>query len=379
MTRLRSPSATSAGAPRGAPPERRPSTVLALKIALGVCTIAACALAVPNMVFGAGESGPRPDGRPPSESSPLFTLPWGDGEGQVGLLRPVEGLTRGPEALAAAADGRMAVLDSVNRRIVFLDRLGEYVGTAEVPLAEPRFLAVDDERVYVLDCDADRLLVTMDWSGVVLATMPVPEFPDLITGLFATSEGACVEVAHDVVLLMDGARRSSSRGLAGRPVGHALDEVVELAFAPGAEARLTVYSVDKSTLTGRQRAHFAQPLAPGYELEHVVSVDGDGNGGLIVGARISDRGAGAERRASLVLTRLAAGRNGQGGLHAPVDVGASDVLLLADSSYAYLGQPYVVTPGGRVLQPIGSDAGYSVFVHSFDRAGSPGRIMEVQP
>ena len=45
----------------------------------------------------------------PSAGSVLVTLPWGSGEGQVGLMRVDEGLTRGPEALAVAPDGRIAV------------------------------------------------------------------------------------------------------------------------------------------------------------------------------------------------------------------------------------------------------------------------------
>lgn len=417
MTRLRSPSSSTSGPPSGAPPDRRASTVFALKIALTVCTITACALAVPNMVFGASGSAAqqppsdsttqqepvaaaaRPDNESPSEGSLLFTLPWGSGEGEVGLARPVEGLTRGPEALAVAGDGRMAVLDSVNRRVLFLDGRGQCVDAAEVPLAEPRFLAVDDERLYVLDCDADRLLVTMDWSGATVATAALPELPDVVTGLFATSEGACVEVIHNEAFLVAGtlqaaatavptetaAERSakitpaSLHRLTGRPIGHDIYEVMEMAFTPDTGARLTFYDVDKDTLVAKQWAHFAQPLAPGHELEHLVSVDGDGDGGLIVGARILDRGPKAQRRASLALTRLASDGHGRAGLHAPVGVKASDVLLLGDSSYAYLGRPYVVAPDGRILQPLGSDGGYSVFVHSFGHEESSDRPMEVQP
>jgi hypothetical protein len=42
----------------------------------------------------------------------------------------------------------------------------------------------------------------------------------------------------------------------------------------------------------------------------------------------------------------------------------TDTLTLNDSPFAYLGQPYVVAPDGRIFQPVGSDAGYTILVHS---------------
>ncbi len=42
----------------------------------------------------------------------------------------------------------------------------------------------------------------------------------------------------------------------------------------------------------------------------------------------------------------------------------TDTLTLSDSPFAYLGQPYVVAPDGRIFQPVGSDAGYAILVHS---------------
>jgi hypothetical protein len=418
MLRSRPPSLPTDGSPRlghllsrtGSPaetrPGRRPATALRLTVAVGLCTLVASAISVPSLVLGAEGSGAQNAAAAvqrhsdaPSTGMLLVTLPWGDGAGQVGLVRPVEGLTRGPEALAVAPDGRIAVLDSVNQRVLFLDAEGRCTGCAAVSLAEPRFLAVDDDRLYVLDCDADRQVVTLDWTGAPLSAASLPELPDVVTGLFATPEGPCVEVAHDSSFLVaaplvasaelesDGSAdergaspaHASLRALAGRPVDPHLDRVVKVSYAPGQKARIRVFTVDKSTLESTERADFKQPLAPGHDLEHLVSVDGDGDGGLIVGARLLDPGPKDDGHASLVLTRLAARKNGARAVDGLAEVRVSDMLLLADSPYAYLGQPYAVAPDGRVLQPIGSDSGYSIFVHTFAAADTSNVATEVQP
>ena len=51
-----------------------------------------------------------------------------------------EGLSRGPEALAVAPDGRIAVLDSVNSRLMLLDPTGRPFATAQIPLSGPALL-----------------------------------------------------------------------------------------------------------------------------------------------------------------------------------------------------------------------------------------------
>ena len=209
----------------GPPRHSRWAPLLGLTTASSLCVFAACALLVPGFVFGAEppsaeEAGPalaaaEATGSPATtEDSLLVTLPWGSGAGEVGLAEPGEGLTRGPEALAIAPDGRIAVLDSVNGRVVLLDALGKVVGTIPVPLAEPRFLAVNDDLLYVLDCDADRRLLTLDWSGAIRALTAMPSTRDVVTGLFATSQGPCVEVAHAFVYLIRG-RATAAGGLAG--------------------------------------------------------------------------------------------------------------------------------------------------------------------
>lgn len=376
-----------------------------LTVAASLSILAAGALLVPGLVFGAesspavpgevpaavtspsatapGATPPVADGEPaqgegapaavPVGDAPLVTLPWGSGEGQVGLCRPAEGLTRGPEALAVAPDGRIAVLDSVNRRILLLDAGGRVVGYAPVPLAEPRFLAVDDGRLYVLDCDADRRLATLDWSGASVSIVSVPALQDVVTGLFATVEGPCVEVAHRTSFLLSASSpaRVSLRALEGRPVDRALGRLARVTFKPGQNPSIRSFKFDKTNFSSTKTNELAPTIASGRAIEHLVSVDGDGGGGLIVGARLREPEVREGGSAYLVLTRLAA--SGAGAVDTASMRSTGDdtaVLFLAESSFAYLGQPYVVAPDGRVFQPVGTEEGFSIFVRSFSEGAT---------
>jgi hypothetical protein len=396
------------------------ATLFRLTVAASLCILAAGALLVPSLVLGAegspaaaGEapdavaspSALAPDAAPPvadtvpaiegvpatavsSGGVPLVTLPWGDGEGQVGLCHPKEGLTRGPEALAVSPDGRLAVLDSVNRRLLLLDAAGQVIDYASVPLAEPRFLAIDDARLYVLDCDADRRVATFDWSGASVAVVSVPPLPDVVTGLFATVDGPCVEVAHRTSFVLSAATSTLEnaagslaskaagtlgspvggplRALEGRPVDRGLDRLARVTFKPGQNPSIRSFRFDKANSKYTKSNELAPTIASGAAVEQLVSVDGDGGGGLIVGARLREPEIRAGGPAYLVLTRLAASGAGAADA-ASMRSSRSDtgILYLAESSFAYLGQPYVVAPDGRIFQPVGTEEGYSILVHSF--------------
>lgn len=402
-----------------------------LTVAASLCILVAGALLVPGLVFGAENSPAVPGEAPGAVTSPsaiapgttppiadagpalgesapavvsggdvpLVTLPWGSGEGQVGLCHPTEGLTRGPEALAVAPNGRLAVLDSVNRRILLLDAAGRVIGYAPVPLAEPRFLAVDDGRLYVLDCDADRRLATFDWSGASVSIVSVPPLQDVVTGLFATVEGPCVEVAHRASYVLSGTStlatvagspvakatgglesptQVSLRALDGRPVDRTLGRLARVSFKPGQNPSIRSFKFDKTSFKSTKTNELAPTIASGRAIEQLVSVDGDGGGGLIVGARLRDPEIREGGAAYLVLTRLAASGAGAADTASMRSTGSDTaVLFLAESSFAYLGQPYVVAPDGRVFQPVGTEEGYSIFVRSFSEVATANE--EVQP
>ncbi len=285
-------------------------------------------------------------------------------------MQASEGLTRGPEALAVAPDGRVAVLDSVNRRLVLLDKEGTPTRTVPLALAQPRFLAVDDGAIYVLDSESDRRLACLDWQGAEIGGGSLPALDDVVTGLFATDAGACLEVAHDAVYLIElkdtakqdaggeGAAPAALRALAGRPLDRDLAKEAKITFKPEQGLKLKRFKVDKKTFKTLQTQGSTPSFPADREIEHLVSVDGDGVGGLIVGARLLRSPEAAADSPSLVIGRLSSADKPE------VQSSMTDILTLCDSPFAYLGQPYVVAPDGRIFQPVGSEAGYTILVHS---------------
>jgi hypothetical protein len=396
----------------GAPP------LIALASALGLLALLICALFVPGFVLHAdagtttstetapGGAGTTTTVTVPAEPLPvepaqgrrLVTLPWGAGAGEVGLALPTEGLTRGPGALAVAPDGRIAILDSVNSRLVLLTAEGSFTSTVPLPLSQARFLAVDDSRLYVLD-DSAAQLVCLDWQGSQLHSAQVTALDDVVTGLFATDDGPCVEVAHDDVFLVEFKDKGNQaatanragrvekpavaalHAVAGRPLDRDLGKTAKLTFKAKDGVKLKRYKVDRKTFKAIQTAAAAPTLPAGQAIEQLVSLDGDGRGGLIVGARLLHSKGDRANAPSLVVGRLTGGADGSG--EAPALI---DMLILCDSPFAYLGQPYIVAPDGQIFQPVGGAAGYTVFVYSLPgslaaaaNGSATTAIEEVQP
>jgi hypothetical protein len=397
---------------------------LGLTGVLTLCALATCALLIPMTVYGAQSttSGPGPEylqettSPPttlanatvaltsttpallfpgltttttapvpvvPSDGTLLVTLPWGTESGQVGLASPTEGLVRGPEAMAVAPDGRIAVLDSVNRRVLVLDAAGALTSTLSVSLREPRFLAVTNSRIYVLDCDADRRLAQLAWSGGSYGSLALPALPDAVSALFATSSGPCVEVAHRWVYRVTGSTSTKTVGdledsdtgsgsdpasvslptLSGRPADSDCARQVAVSFAPGGNPSAMTFS---TAVPGGITTALDLATPAGRAVDYLLSVDGLPGGKLVVGARLAD--SDSQTQSLLTLRRFAFLANGSLTPASRVD-GQTDLMLLLDWSNAYVGQPYVVAPDGRIFQPVATDAGYSIYVHTF---GAPG-------
>jgi hypothetical protein len=107
---------------------------------------------------------------------------------------------------------------------------------------------------------------------------------------------------------------------------------------------------ERDTTQGLERSWNIDPGTQG-PVDHLVSLDADADGRLVLGMRLHDRSAGQHGvPGSLLLTRLG---------------DAGDPLLLSESLYAYLGQPYIVGGDGRVYAPVADPDGYRIAVHGF--------------
>jgi hypothetical protein len=223
----------------------------------------------------------------------------------------------------------------------------------------------------------------------------MPTLPDVVTGLFATAQGPCVEVAHEKVYRIvprvsgktgsdvstsgDSVLQSTDLTLSlvsGRPLASEMSRLVSARFAPGTAPVLTSYLTGASGLV-TQSTSLSLPVPENRSVEHLLSVDGDLSRGLIVGARLLDDND-SSGPATLLLTRFLLGDDGVVRTATTPD-GAVDTLLLDDSSTAYVGLPYTVAPDGRVIQPVATEVGYAIFVHAFPSADTSTQGTEVQP
>ena len=233
----------------------------------------------------------------------------------------------------------------------------------------------------------------------MLGAVGLPDLEDVVTGLFATEEGPCLEIAHETVLLLTETQETqpasvsrartapaAARVVAGRPMDRGLGRVVEVSYRPGQDARMRFFQIDAATQKALQTGDSSPVLAGGRVIDHLVSVDSDGAGGMIIGARLLEPETVRGQAVALALTRVVAAEGhgstdksdrtsvgppegpaaGQAGADAAGSAGKTiETLLLADSSFVYLGQPYVVAPDGRIFQPWATETGYSILVHSF--------------
>jgi hypothetical protein len=366
----------------GSRPPGRSALWLRIVVAAALVALAA---ATAGGVVNAGRADARPPVPPATVNLPadppvstgrlLVTLPWGTGPAQVGLQSPGEGLRRGPEALAVAPDGLIAVLDSVNQRVLVLSSGGEPRIAIPVNLAEPRFLAVSDTAFYVLDSDSSHRILGWDRNGALVLDQELvfPSDPP-VTALLVRNGEPSVEVGHDRVYPLSALlprslqsasaedtrlaeAASSAASLVGRPSASG-NRLVQARFSPAQGVRMSLFAPDGTPVSGAP-SHIS--LAGGRRLEYLVSVDAGGGGrpdDLLVGAHLLPQAGTAARtdapEPSLFVARIPTDGSGRPAV----------AILLPESCFAYVGQPYAVGPDGSVYQPQTSPDGYSIVVHT---------------
>ena len=92
-------------------------------------------------------------------------LPWGDTEGELGLLPPAEERSpQGPLSLTVDNDGSLWVLDQINQRLVHLSPNGDWLGSMDSPPGATDLYAGPDGSLFVLSL-INRRVTVIDSEG----------------------------------------------------------------------------------------------------------------------------------------------------------------------------------------------------------------------
>jgi len=296
-------------------------------------------------------------------------LSWGKGEGQVGLQLPGEGLARGPEAFAVAEDGRIALLDSVNRRLQLFDQDQRLLSSVDLALSEPAFVDADEQTIAVLDRRGEQLL-EFDWRGSLRQELELPPPADVVTGLFVENGRVGLEIAHDTVFNASpgrpapgGKARASTDVSPGRPFRAGLAGTVTAEFKRGSVPRVNFSAGKASERSRRVDVDFGRPL------EHLVALSA-AEDEVLIAAKLpesAEDGGGASR---IAVARIPM-TEGTAAMPDPF-VSLGESLLLEVPDFAYVGEPCVFGKDGLVYQPVAQPEGYSIVVHRTERQPAKG-------
>lgn len=148
---------------------------------------------------------------------------WGEGPGEIGRLLPQEASAEGPMSFAVDRDGRVAILDQVNGRVVVFAR-GEDAQTVALPTNTYQDIAIEPSGGLVLmDRLVSRALLFLSSRGEVRHQVQLEGVGvrdgGSVTALFARPDGAWVEVDHTTlvrVTLADGSPDPDRATVPGR-------------------------------------------------------------------------------------------------------------------------------------------------------------------
>ena len=162
---------------------------------------ALCAISVglwatsPTSASAQGSASTASDAAPATH----VVVPWGTGNGEVGLRRPQhEAPADGASAVAVASDGSMLLLDRLNQRVVRLDRQGRQRGpwtVTRVPADVEELTVAADGALGVYS--PLRARVWIYEGDVVTGEVPVPRgLRELLTIELGASRNVIARSAH---------------------------------------------------------------------------------------------------------------------------------------------------------------------------------------
>jgi len=203
-----------------------------------------CVWAVGCSVGGEDRAGSVRQEVESSRCSEQF-LAWGSGDGQVGIIPAgEERLARGAPAVAVAPDGDLFLLDSVNGRVLELDRLGGAHPFAEVPL-DAESIAVGPDGAVAIFSPFRAVVWVFGPDGATVGEMSIPRALRNLGGVSLgqsrrvqvhnayqdTFAVGSASLPHDVHAILRGKSEGAylladGRGVKGRALGDGVAEMI---------------------------------------------------------------------------------------------------------------------------------------------------------
>ena len=303
---------------------------------------------------------PGPAGPARATGSTVLRASWGSGPSQVGRRVANESNPEAPMGLALDSQGRLLLLDQVNRRVLRYDTHGRALSPLTIGSDTAQDLALGPNgELAVLDrIGPEPGVQRLDSSGRTLGQLSVVggrvTEGGSITGLFHGPGGLYVETDNDdLVLVADKQGRQSNleRTLPGRPTRDGR-LFIKAGIASKAAGRAYVQAhLRDGKLAWETPVNLARPLL------QILMLDSDTAGNVYLGAEVGRQDPATQQMTDLATVVLRLDRNGQ----------PSGWLLLppttTDPAETY--RPLAVSPDGRIYQLVAGPAGLTVTVFRF--------------
>jgi hypothetical protein len=236
-------------------------------------------------------------------------------------------------AIAPLSDGSVAVLDQVNRRVVRW-RDGKPVATIALGGDTAQDVAAaPGGRTAVLDRLGDRAVQLYGPDGQLENSIDLRGAvgdPGLVTGLFADEDGIYVEREHRALVRIADASGRSLPSSEGTRIGRPSRDgkwLLSVEIADRDAGVVLVRGVDRKLATGAPTA-FEGTIALGGPILHIVALDSDGAGRVVVAAAVGE-GPQGERDEALAVVRVRIAAPGvvpAGAMRLPPLVGADETF-----------------------------------------------------
>jgi hypothetical protein len=226
-------------------------------------------------------------GAPAAGGGSLVVLraPWGAGPGEVGRRVPAEGSPEAPMSFVVDQNGRVYVLDQVNRRVQVFEA-GRAVGATPLEVDTYQDVALHPSGdLVLLDRLGRRAVDFVAEDGRTRRTVPLvgPHVREggTVTALFQHGDGTWVEVEHRHlvrVALLDGSPDPDRPTAPGR-----LTPAGDVVWAARDSARGAVVAHQRAGEPQARllaRPHFARPV------REIVALEADAAGRVILAAAV---------------------------------------------------------------------------------------------